>query len=492
MSSFNLCDEPWIPIAGEPERKSLTQIFSERSLHRLSGNAVDKIVIFRFLLSVVHASTQVPDETAWQTLTTGQIAENALHYLEEHHDDFDLYGEKPFLQFPQLAEAGGKVTSLGSMQVSVADGNKTILSGWNCFTPPSDADKAILLLRSSCYGCGGKKYDKSVVLTPGMEKGATGSGGTLLGFNGLLHVYLLGSTLLETLYLNLLPDSEMADIRFSAKGVPFWENMPTGEEDDRAKEYRSSYFGQLFPIDKFLLLKDDGMIKTSGIPYFTGPEEMKDPALTVVQKGKDLRFVNAKTDKRPWRELEAMLAFLENSERRQPFFLSLGAKRLRHSAIEKITVWTGGMTVNANSGEQYLSGKCDYVESEFSFPADCMIPESLNRWRKIMETLEKNAKQLYASIASYYKEMNSEDGKGQGESGTVAFWEQLEPRAQEFLELAFSDASEENIQEKLKSCFAVLCDIFNELCPRETPRQMAAWVNCNPGFGTIKKQKEKK
>lgn len=74
MKSLNLCDYPWIPVAGEDERKSLIQIFSDTSLRRLSGNPVDKIVVLRLLLCIAQASSKLPDNDAWLKLTDEKLA----------------------------------------------------------------------------------------------------------------------------------------------------------------------------------------------------------------------------------------------------------------------------------------------------------------------------------------------------------------------------------------------------------------------------------
>ena len=132
--SFNLVDEKWILTAASPERKSLRDVFSDPSLSRLSGNPVDKIVVFRFLLSIVQASNDLPDLDAWLDLTTEDMAANALAYLDQWHDRFDLFGEKPFLQFPQLdAEIKAlpqddKNPMATCIPEETATGNNTVLS----------------------------------------------------------------------------------------------------------------------------------------------------------------------------------------------------------------------------------------------------------------------------------------------------------------------------------------------------------------------------
>ncbi len=490
---FNLCSDPWIPVAGARERKSLIECFTGPPPSRLSGNAVDKIVILRFLLSVVHAANRIPDVDAWCALTPEIMAENARTYLERHRDCFDLYGERPFLQFPQLAKLGGKAASPGSLMVHIADGNKVVLSDWNRFFGLSEAEKTILLLRSSCFACGGKRFDKALCLSSGVVKG-TGPSGTLLGFMGYLHAYMQGEDIWETLRLNLLTEDELGEINAWPEGVgtPFWEAMPAGEADTRAVAYRRSYQGQLFPLDKFLLLTDGGIIKTSGINYPNHKNGLVDPALTIASDGKNMRAEWAKTDTRPWRELAALLAFLQGDSHVQPYFLSMGMQKLRLLHARCCAVWVGGVAVSSNSGEQYLSGMNDYVESEFAFPVEFMHNESYQTFCGFMTGIENFAKRLYGCVASYYTKMSGKDNaKFQGEKAKSLFWERMETHAQEIIDLAFAAPDETAIKQAHTDWFKLLCRVYEECCPRDTPRQLAAWVEFHPGFQSPKKKGDK-
>lgn len=483
MESLNLCDYPWIPIAGDKKRKSLMQIFSEQDLPQLSGNPVDKIMILRLLLCIVHASNPLPDADAWDDLTLEQMAENARAYLQKWHDRFDLYGEKPFLQFPKLAEIGGKATPLSSLMVSIAEGNKVVFSGWNRFQGISPAETIILLLRTSGYSCGGKKFDNSLKLTPGVEKGAAASGGPLLGFMGYLHSCLQGKNLLETLRLNLLTDEDIADIGgFSGLGTPFWENMPQGEYDSIAQAYRKSYLGELFPLNKFMLLKDGGIIKTDGISYPALKTGLKDPALTFFDDKKTRKAVWARTEVHPWRELPALLAFLKAEGRNDPpYFLSMQLpKLLRNPNTDTIRIWTGGMAVSFNAGEQYLSGTDDYVESSFSI-APGNVTDGYENYKRLMLELDNQNQCLYRCVSSYYKKLSDDAAPEFAQKACGIFWDQLESHAQTILDLAFSECDEEKIRQEKSSWFRILCQIYNDLCPHETPRQIEAWVNAHPG-----------
>ena len=414
--SFNLVDEPWIPVSGEAAKRSLMSVFTPPAPVGLSGNAVDKIVILRLLLAIVQTSTKIHDEDAFAMLSEETIAENARNYFEQHRDQFDLYDkEKPFLQFPQLAE-NGQADSCGSLSVSVATGNKTVLTDWNCESALSDAEKALLLLRSTCFACGGKKYDKSLILSPGYTKGATGKCGTLLGSYGYLHSYLKGENLWQTLYFNLLTTKDIIDIGLFTKGLgtPAWENMPAGEADKRANEFKNSYLGTLLPLDKFLLLTGDKIIKTDGIPYPADSESVSDPAITTFQNGKKTQFLWSHTEKRPWRELTSLLGFVkqeQNNVRKTPYFLVMGLEKLRRLNVEYLTFWTGGAAISSNSGEQYLSGTDDYVESEFTIPQQALGTQSFLIFENMMQRVDETQKCLYSSVRKYFEEMNDDSAE---------------------------------------------------------------------------------
>ncbi|MEG2074983.1 MAG: type I-E CRISPR-associated protein Cse1/CasA, partial [Victivallaceae bacterium] len=74
---FNLIDEPWIPVVGHQEQ-SLRDIFTKLELPQLAGNAVDKIVLLRLLLSIAHAAIQLEDDDEWEELTPEIISSEVL------------------------------------------------------------------------------------------------------------------------------------------------------------------------------------------------------------------------------------------------------------------------------------------------------------------------------------------------------------------------------------------------------------------------------
>ena len=138
---FNLCDQPWIPIA-DVGRVSLRQLFTEPAYAQLGGNPVQKIALMKLLLSIAQAAYTPIDQDDWLTLGSDGLAQKCLAYLDQWSDRFDLYGEKPFLQIPAIAAA--KVQSYGAVLADIAAGNTTVLTQSQVEQPLDDANKALL------------------------------------------------------------------------------------------------------------------------------------------------------------------------------------------------------------------------------------------------------------------------------------------------------------------------------------------------------------
>ncbi|MDO4550014.1 MAG: type I-E CRISPR-associated protein Cse1/CasA [Planctomycetia bacterium] len=495
--SFNLVDDPWIPIAGVGER-SLRDVFEHPEYLRLGGTAVEKVVILRLLLCIVHASTPIPDEEAWAELTLEQISQNALAYLEKWHDRFDLYDEElPFLQFPQLKGKCAKA-GLEGIAWTAASGNKTLLTQWSGMKRFSDAEAARLILCGTSYGSGGKKYDLKAKIDPaGPDKGKSASQGTLTGYSGYLHSFLLGETILETLYLNLLTEEEVRSLclfrESNPLGCPFWEAMPTDEGGSSAEAYRSTYQGHLFPLNKFFCLHEDSLLMTEGISYPTHKQGQWDPGIVLFYgtKPEDTRALWCDTEKKPWRQLSSLLQFLDvNTNSTMPAFLIRGLDKMDRSHDRMFGIWTGGVGVNNNSGEQYVSAKKDYVESEFTIPMswyegrdEVRGASSFLRYKNLMQTLDDYASVLYSAVNRYFKSLDEQRSGDLAKQAVQLFWEKMEPAAQAIIDLSLEKEESEEVLAAEKAWQGVARSCYDQFCPHQTPRQIQAYVQGTPYFG---------
>lgn len=489
---FNLTDEPWIPVTSG--RISLREVFSRPNVTDLSGNPLEKIALLKFLQAIAQAARTPRDNAEWAHLGTAGLAEACLAYLEKWHDAFWLYGPAPFLQFPAVARA--KLLPYGGLLPNVATGNTTILFQSQKEQPLDDAQKALLLLvtMSCCFS--GKKVDKSVALSPGYTKGGSAKAGPALCALGLLHSFLRGRSLLETVWLNLLTQEQITqDIYQDGVGVPPWEVMPQGEVDDVATALTRCLMGRLVPMARFCLLEEEGLHYVEGIrhpDYLQGG--MVDPSVTGDRSAKKPRMIWADPQKRPWRQLTSLLGFLRHEQNAAMRCLQLSwcLPRLASGHLKEITIWAGGIRVRSNAGEQYLSGSDDVVESEFSLPVGILGNGEHSDWflsfQEAMNAVDGLGRTVYASVAGYYREQKAESGTGLAERASLDFWQQAEGFFPALVDACGQqDASgqqdpkaREDVVHRLRGC---VLECYSRACPQETARQLALWARHRPFSG---------
>ncbi|MFH1395621.1 MAG: type I-E CRISPR-associated protein Cse1/CasA, partial [Candidatus Omnitrophota bacterium] len=316
---FNLVDEPWISVAGYG-LVSLAEIFSNAGLASLGGNPIQKIALLKLLLAIAQTAYTPKDDADWEQLGADGMAEKCLKYLNDKKDLFWLYGEKPFLQMTSISDA--EIQPFGALQVYVATGNTTVLTQSQIETNLRDADKALLVIQMMGFPLGGKKTDNGIVLSLEYkgkvnEKGkpSTGKPGPSIGFMGFLHSFLLGETLRETLWLNLFTTENIAELKIFPEylGLAPWEKMPAGEDCSVAKKLKNSYLGRLVPLARFVLLEDAGMHYSEGILHASYAEGITDPSVAVDFSKAKPKVIWTDPERRPWRQLTAVLSFFESS-----------------------------------------------------------------------------------------------------------------------------------------------------------------------------------
>lgn len=491
---FNLIDEPWIPIA-DVGRVSLAQLFGHPQYRALGGNPVQKIALMKLLLAIAQAAATPDDESGWHALSESELASRCLAYLQQWHHRFYLYGNAPFLQMPAIA--GAEIKSYGTVQAEIATGNTTVLSQGQQDRVLDDADKALLLLVQMGFALSGKKTDNSVVLSPGYRgkqndkgKPASGKTGPSMGFMGLLHNVVLGETLWQTLRLNVLTQQDIKQSALYPAGLGDapWQAMPQGEYCDTARRHQQSLMGRLLPLSRFCLLTDKGLHYSEGIAHPDYKAGGLDPTVAINRKGKDPKVLWVNPGKRPWRELTSLLGFLV-AERGEFDCLQLRCAIRRACAQGGMfAIWSGGLRVSSNAGEQYVSGDDDYVESTAWLHAQILGDHWYSNFSTEMTTLDALAKQLYACVLGYYK-AQLVDGKSWAEQATALFWQLCERHAQSLF-LCCENSDENRIARRaLRKTFAAnLHAAFDRLCPNQTARQLDAWAQNRPNLSKYLQQ----
>ena len=484
---YNLIEEQWIPVSGYG-RVSLRDIFSREDLSALKGSPLEKIALLKFLQAIAQAAHTPSTTDEWLALGKDTLAQECLAYLDKWHESFWLYGPDPFLQMPAVSKA--KKLPCAALQPDIASGNNTLLFHSQIARPLDDGQKALLLLvnQSCCFG--GKKPDNTIILTPGVEKKAAKNGPALCS-KGLLHSFLVGNNIQETIWLNLLTRENIATERLYEEGIgiPPWEKMPAGEADDVARSLCRSLMGRLIPMSRFNLLDGDSVHCVEGIQHPDYLHGIVDPSVTGDRSSKKTVMIWADPNKRPWRHLPALLSFLTHDETSQMRCLQLYwcIPRIRLTSLQTVTVWSGGIRLSNNAGEYFLSGQDDFVESEISFPVSIFEREGEDwylAFSKTMKDIDKLDKILYISVSSYYKNEKSSTYKEHADKASLLFWQMAESQLKNIINFCTDKEERDSILSILREYVSECYSLF---CPNETARQLQLWANNRP-FSQKKKK----
>ena len=457
---FNLATDSWIKLAGRPP-VSLLDFFANDDAIVLGGTAVQKLVVFRLLLAILQVSCSLEDEEEWKELTIEEMKTLAINYLKLHIAEFGLYDkEKPFLQHPLVTVKKEKLLPIGAFLPGVCVGNATVLYSSNILPQTvSDQDTVYALLQLVTFGMGGKRPDQSIIFAPGYEKKSAPSSPAL--GRGWLHSFPLGDNIFETLKLNIFSEEKIEEIAFmkSGIGVPPWESMPLKEVGTEADAYTSSLLGWLVPISRFCRLEDGMVHMTSGVEYPKIVTGICDLSVSTKSVGpaakKTISAVQAQTSCLPWRQLDAVMAYLGKGS-------ALGCKSIQMRSQDAIGIWCLGMQVSDNSGEQFFSGWDDFVESTFTAQKGWIGTVFFENYLQEFCEINKLKNILYAAIMNYYKSMKAEDfGKECADRGVRNFWSYAEG-----LSLNFIRACAEGDPSKFRSKFnELILKAYSDVCP---------------------------
>lgn len=208
--SFNLVDEPWIPVVegGRPRLMSLLDALLRA--HEVDGlataNPLETVAVLRqVLLPVYLDSCGVPGgESEWKRRwREGRLPDQEIKdYLNHHRDRFDLFASRPFGQAAGLRTGKDESKPVSLLIASIATGNNVPL-----FTPRTEAappaltpaEAARAMLATQCWDTAAIK--SGAADDPQVKGGKTT--GNPVGPCGALGVVLpIGRNLAETLILN--------------------------------------------------------------------------------------------------------------------------------------------------------------------------------------------------------------------------------------------------------------------------------------------------
>jgi CRISPR system Cascade subunit CasA len=490
MNKFSLLSEAWIPTIGERNKCSIYDIFKNKNISRIGGSSIHKISILKLLLAIGQAAWTPKDSIEWKNTRIEEFSNMVLQYLEKNKALFFLYGEKPFLQYPRLKN-NVKYKNCSTFVPYVATGNTTVLFKNQLGEKSiSDDQKVLILLSQLNFPFGGKQVDNSFSFSDNFKKKTGGKSGSSLGYLGYLHSFFLADSVLETIYINLMTEKDLSKIGLlnNGLGIPPWEKMPKKEIGEESEYYTHSYFGTLIALNRFCLFNEDNsnILITEGIiPDGDYKNGVIDLSCTVIGTEKKPQAIWCNPSKKPWRQLTALLAFIDVTKQNQRSptpQLEYVLERLKIRGKSTYSIWSGGVKVTSNAGEQYLSGKDDEIDSEIQIDINWLGSTEFRNFRREMDTLEQISKILYLSIKRYYKTLNSSSLGDSISSKVISeFWNELESFSSEIIDIYFSDDILE--QNKLRSkIIRVANNCFDSNCAKETARQLEAYIQSYPNY----------
>jgi len=240
VAGYDLIDRPWLLAMrtdGAVDELSLLDVFRRAGeLTGLVGEVpTQTFALTRLLLAVLHRAVDGPqDDSHWAELWAApQLPITQIEqYFDKHRARFDLFHpHTPFFQVAGLRTSKGEVSELSKLIADVPNGNPfftTRLGPGNATLSPAEAARWVVHCQA---------FDPS-----GIKSGAVGDvrvkGGRGypigVAWSGLLGGVLPeGTTLRETLLLNLIA-TEYADLsRWRSTDAPVWERDPVGPGEEQ-------------------------------------------------------------------------------------------------------------------------------------------------------------------------------------------------------------------------------------------------------------------
>ena len=176
-----------------------------------------------------------------------------------------------------------------------------------------------------------------------------------------------------------------------------------------------------------------------------------------------------------------LLGFIEQGGRQgfQSLQLRAGLDRAR-DATEAFAIWSGGLRVSSNAGEQYASGSDDFVESQVWLHSAMLGELWFVQLKAEMDALSELAKGLYGRVMAFFKEQKVDGGKLAAQASTL-FWQLCERHFQQLVDACEPDERGAEQRRQLRRTFAgYVQQAYDHFCPKETARQLDAWAKCRP------------
>ena len=337
---MNLAFDEWIPCVrnnGLTSYASLADCLSDTDITDLVVRPHERVALMRLLLCISYASLGIPNNYKEWLEVRDNITDGTKNYLKKWRNSFELFHkETPFLQISGLQnpskskknknnsdsvdEEDGSLTSTAKLDFSLASGNNSTLFDHEALNNNRAATPEKLALDILTYQMFSPGGLIGSVVWDGQTTGRTSSDAPCVP-GSMLHTFVRGDNLLDTIHLNILAQDELSDYAALGdgwQGKPIWEFFPKGPQDSEAvKNATQTFLGRMVPLSRAILLFPDGksMLMGNGLtfPSFSNAKNPfpSEPSATVVlRQGKkneqELVLLGVHIGKSFWRQLHAL------------------------------------------------------------------------------------------------------------------------------------------------------------------------------------------
>ena len=484
---MNLVSDPWIPVTDRKhnfQRVSLEQLFQRAAeIGDLAVNPAQRIALMRLLICITQAALNGPrNEGQWLDCQQAIPAE-AKDYLAKWQPAFGLFGRQPFMQVPDLEckDKGLRVIRALDWR-SPFGGSATVHFARDigyASMMPEPAQSALDLLCLLNFSPGGK-------VGQAVWHGKDFSSSTFQAPNlNILHTFVKGQDLLETIWLNLICKEGPASLESLPQaewGKPTWELFPAGPDDEKAiSNATSSYLGRLVPLTRLVRILDGQdrcivgpppkALKPRPLPAF------RDPFATVVASKKDCDYLKVSSSKHIWRELGSILSLSKVNGLQKAALPLARIRRLKEaSGLNTIEIWTGGLETGATAAKLN-----DLLEWNLTLPPAQFEQSALARYQAGVELAERADKVLRAAVKKYWKGFNRDGKTIPYDRASGRFWSDLDAGFNLLVETA--SAPEASLNESwYPRVRRAMENAFGASCPHVAARQIQVFAEARTGL----------
>ena len=454
MNSFNLVNDPWIPVInsqGKNRLVSLDTLFREAAdLTDLDALPHERISILRLLVCITQAELGAPETSEDWDGFGDDLEKRVSQYLhrEEIYPHFNLLGEgKRFLQRPTIEDE--TLYPISKIIFHYSTGNTHTL-----LDHEGESRKNISL----------SFLARSILTFQNFFVG--GSMGPKMKGNGpslkYIHTHLIGKNIKETILLNCL-DRETIENHFKSFGSPIWSIH-------QLQELESSYLGRLCPISCQLWIMDLEKIQMNQGYQYPEYDEERDPFSSVYSFKEETRLLRANLEKGVWKDLHVVAVLNPSQEQASP--LNLQSHRNFYHEKE-CRLWLGEL-VKAKDAKII-----DSIESVFTIPHQMLTERGRSRYQAGVEYAETRSNSLYGAIKQYAEFFKNESP--QHDLAKRHYWNALEQNYYLLFEIVkntdpmpkgFGEGDDPWTKTVLEASRAA----YDFVCSRQTPRQLQAYA----------------